>query len=204
MNREVFKMKEGSDPIAFIIDDFYQDPDRVRQLALATPKRADLRFWKGRRSNVFDQETMAELKARFEKIIGRKFKSIQSHFHVCDVDDPLVYHCDQQAWAGAVYLTPDAPVECGTSLWKSRKNGVSTKITPELAQQHGKPAKQLENETFGEGALLDKTKWTEVDRIGNVYNRCALWRGDRIHSCSGYFGHTDQTRRLFQLIFLWE
>ena len=206
MNADSFKINEETtkEPIVFVINDFYQDPDSVRQLALDTPKRADLRFWKGRRSQVIDETHLAHIKARFEEITGRKFKSIQSHFQVCDVDDPLVYHCDSQKWAGAVYLTPDAPPECGTSLWRNKKTGVYRRITEDDARQRGKTIKEVQDETFGEGSLLDRTKWIEIDRIGNVYNRCALWQGGLCHSSSGYFGHTDETRRLFQLFFLHE
>jgi hypothetical protein len=37
-------------------------------------------------------------------------------FQYCTCEDPLVYHADHQRWAATVYLTPDAPYECGTSL----------------------------------------------------------------------------------------
>lgn len=203
LTADVFKMG-NKDPMVFVIDNFYEDPDLVRKWALDTPKYADLRYWKGRRSRQLDESMLADIKKRFEEITGKKYSKIQSHFQVCDVTDPLVYHCDRQIWAGAVYLTPNAPPECGTSLWRSKRNGIWKRITEEDCKARGMTYKEMENETFGNGALLDKTQWEEIDRLGNVYNRCALWQGGLVHSCSGYFGHNDETRRLFQLFFLWE
>jgi hypothetical protein len=203
LNPDTYKMA-NKDPMVFIIDNFFENPDLVRQTALETPKIADLRYWKGRRSQMLNEETLSAIKTRFEEITGVKYSKIQSHFQVCDVTDPLVYHCDQQVWAGAVYLTPNAPVTCGTSLWRSKRNGIWRKISEEDCQRNNKTYREMEQETFGNGALLDKNCWEEIDRIGNVYNRCVLWRGDLVHSCSGYFGHSDETRRLFQLFFLWD
>jgi len=37
--------------------------------------------------------------------------------------DPLVWHHDTQSYAAAVYLTPDAPPQSGTSFWRDRVHG---------------------------------------------------------------------------------
>ena len=201
MNPEVFKLKENNQPIVFIIDNFYENPEAMRQLAMTTPKHENIRYWKGKRSATLDDKIMAPIKKRLEEIIGQDFKFLQSHFHTCEVTEPLVYHSDTQAWAGAVYLTPNAPPECGTSLWRSKRSGLYRAPTEEDAKRLGKTVAQLAHETY-DNAILDKTKWELIDQIGNVYNRCVLWRGDLCHSSSGYFGHNEETQRLFQLLFL--
>jgi mannosyltransferase OCH1-like enzyme len=48
---------------------------------------------------------------------------------------------------------------------------------------------------------LDYTKWEMVDRIGNVYNRLILYRGDLFHVSLDYFGQNIQDGRLFQTFF---
>jgi len=195
-----FALNQSSAPVVYIIDNFYQDPDSIRQLALNTKKNADLRYWKGKRSYPLPQEQISHLKPFFENILHEKISNLRSHFHVCNVEDPLVYHSDSQRWAGAIFLTPDAPPEAGTSLWKSKNSGMRTSPTIEEANKRGITLKELVDLTY-KNALLDETKWENIDRIGNVYNRCAIWRGNLNHSASKYFGHDDQSARLFQLFF---
>ena len=47
----------------------------------------------------------------------------------------------------------------------------------------------------------DMTKWELVDRIGNVYNRLVLYRGDHFHISMDYFGQDINDGRLFQTFF---
>jgi hypothetical protein len=41
-----------------------------------------------------------------------------------------------------------------------------------------------------------------VDRIGNIYNRLILYRGDLFHVSLDYFGRNIADGRLFQTFFL--
>jgi hypothetical protein len=47
----------------------------------------------------------------------------------------------------------------------------------------------------------DMTQWELVDRIGNLYNRLILYRGDLYHTSLDYFGRDLETGRLFQTFF---
>jgi hypothetical protein len=47
----------------------------------------------------------------------------------------------------------------------------------------------------------DLTKWDMVDRIGNVYNRLIMYRGDLFHVSLDYFGRGLEDGRLFQTFF---
>lgn len=184
-----------------IIDNFYQNPDAIRQRALSIYKGDDLRFWKGKRSPALSYQDILHIKSRFEEILGIKItKEFRSHFHVHTAEDPLVYHSDQLRWAAVVYLTPDAPVECGTNLWKSKLSGLRDQPTHVDVERHGKSVEQLIQETYT-NALLDRSKWEMVDQFGNVYNRCVIWNGTLPHSVAGVFGHNDETGRLVQLFF---
>lgn len=188
-------------PEVLVINNFFLNPDEVRQMALQTEKNADIRYFKGYRSAKLSGPMIDQIKARLEELLGEQFRELQSHFHTCEVTDPLVYHSDRQFWAGAVYLNPDAPLDCGTSFWRSKGSGLIRAPTTQDCQERGKTMKEMVDLTYG-NALLDRTKWDLVDRVGNVYNRCVLWRGDLIHSSSGYFGHDASTQRLFLLLFL--
>ena len=45
------------------------------------------------------------------------------------------------------------------------------------------------------------TKWELVDKLGNLYNRLVIYRGDLYHMSLDYFGRDLQTGRLFQTFF---
>lgn len=181
-------------PSVIVVDDFYTYPDEVRALALAQDFAPDLRYHKGKRTNTkfFAPNT----KQIFESLIGRKITrwadfEYNGIFQYCTAEDALVYHSDIQSYAAAVYLTPDAPVETGTSFYRSKKYPSIRKI---------KVDDMSYNEVF-EGGFYDKTKFDLVDTVGNVYNRLVLWDARLIHSASQYFGTDKNNSRLFHLFF---
>ena len=49
--------------------------------------------------------------------------------------------------------------------------------------------------------FLDPSKWEEIDRIGNKYNRFAMWDASLIHAATSYFGKSKESGRLFHMFF---
>jgi hypothetical protein len=47
----------------------------------------------------------------------------------------------------------------------------------------------------------DLTKWKEMDRVGNVFNRLILFNSNRFHMSMDYFGDSKENGRLFQVFF---
>lgn len=181
-------------PDVIVVDNFYENPDEVRELALQQTFNPDLRYHKGQRTatKFIAQNT----KAIFESLLGRKIINWTEHayngiFQYCTSEDPLVYHSDTQSYAAAVYLTPNAPIQCGTSFFRSRKY-------PDIRKVHYKDSNY--DDVF-ENNYYDKTRFEMVDTIGNVYNRLAMWDARMIHAASEYFGTNKQDSRLFHLFF---
>jgi hypothetical protein len=187
------KIRSRLVPEILVVDNFYEDPDATRQLALSQDFRPDLRYHKGYRT---DKQFLAEgTKQVFESLLGRKITRWSEYnyngiFQYCTAEDPLVYHSDMQSYAAAIYLTPDAPIETGTSFFRSKANGAR--------QSHVDDANY--NETF-KGGFYDKTQFEMVDTVGNVYNRLVIWNSKLIHSAAGYFGTDKGNSRLFHLFF---
>ena len=181
-------------PSMIVVDNFYDDPDAVRKIALAQDFNPDLRYHKGKRT---EKKFIAQgTKEYFESLIGRKITNWTNYeyngiFQYCTSEDPLVYHVDTQSYAAAVYLTPDAPIETGTSFYRSR-------VKPEVRKLY------LDDPDYNEvfkGGYYDKTQFDQVDVVGNVYNRLAIWDSRLIHSASQYFGNNKENSRLFHLFF---
>jgi len=178
-----------SQPRLWVVDDFYDDPDGVRELALNLQYISNLDIYKGYRSHEVYRPLI--IKEAFEKIIGKKIHNWEhSHngkFQWTQPEDLLVYHYDNQSYAGMVYLAPEAPYECGTQLLAG-KTGARTRNDPAIAGCF-------------DGGFYDKTHFKVVDRIGNIYNRLVIFDASCIHSAMEYFGSKVGDARLVHLFF---
>lgn len=118
---------------------------------------------------------------------------MNGRFQITYAGEPLVYHCDSQKWAAMIYLTPNAPFECGTTLY-------AHKITK--ARSYNDPGWDYSWKDTNLGDLhLDGTFFEPVDVLGNVYNRLVIFDGSNIHAASKYFGQIDSNARLWHMFF---
>lgn len=187
-----------------VVDDFYEDPDYVREFALRQVF-VDGGIGKGYMGNRTGDFFFApDMKYAFESIIGKKINNwydgdyCNGVFQYCTKGDRLVYHCDEQDWAGAIYLNPNAPYNTGTSFYASKRNG-----------QRGGSGCELDCSTVfkpekDEDPFLNPNLYEKVDEVGNIYNRLVLWDASLIHAASEYFGENPENpenSRLFHLFF---
>ena len=93
-------------------------------------------------------------------------------------------------WAGVLYLTPNAPLTAGTAFY-NLYDGTTCKSDMDF----------LGNKEEVDKWSQDMTKWKEVDRVGNVFNRLILFNSNRFHMSMDYFGDTKENGRLFQVFF---
>lgn len=183
---------------AWIVDDFYEDPDAVRDFALSQDymQGGIGRGFIGSRTN--EQFLFDGLKERFEEIMGKKITKWEDYgmngrFQFSFAGEPLVYHCDSQKWGAMIYLTPNAPYSCGTTLYAHKKNGARTYYD----EGWDEAWKDKEGDPH-----LDGTHFEPVDVLGNDYNRLVIFDASAIHSASQYFGHYDaKNARLWQMFF---
>ena len=188
-----FSINTETKPRLWIIDNFYNDPYAVRDFALKQEFYSDIDWYKGNRTK--EQFIVPGTKEAFERIIGKKIVRWTEHhgmcgrFQYCTAQDDLVYHCDDQTFAGMVYLTPNAPFSCGTSLFAHKKTGLRNE-------------NDFGNfDIFSETGFYDKSKFELVDTAGNVFNRLVLFDAKCIHSANEYFGTDITNSRLFHLFF---
>lgn len=175
----------------FVVDNYYANPDVIRNYALTQVEyEEDNRWYKGLRSKtVYRPEGMKE---SFEHIIGQKIVDFESGyngvFQIMRSHDQQVYHFDTQRWAAMIYLTPNAPLESGTRLHRSRRNFTRHRDEPDA------------NEAF-RGDFYDSTQFDIADAAANIYNRLVIMDAGCFHSAGPYFGNTLETGRLTHLFF---
>jgi len=186
-----------------VVDDFYNYPDAVRAYALAQEYKGNLNNYKGSRS--INKMHFDGTKQAFEYILNKKITNWENHIHndvfqFCVAQDSLVYHSDCQTYAAMIFLSPDAPVETGTSFYKSKNNGLMREPTEIDCQALDKSFEQLSIEMYN-GNFYDKTRWELVNTVGNVYSRLVIFDAKRVHAASGYFGDNIKNSRLFHIFF---
>ena len=194
-------------PGMIVIDNFYNDPMAVREIALQQEFESS-GYHKGERTKF--KLTVPGTKEKIEAVLGKKITDWdeQAHntvFQWCKPSDPIVYHYDNQHYAAMVFLTPDAPPDCGTSFYRHKKE---TWLDRELeVGKNGikdEEQKQLLDSTLigsQHDDFLDPTKWELTDSIGNKFNRFVMFDSKQIHAASKYFGTSKETGRLFHMMF---
>ena len=182
-------------PGVWIVDNFYQDPDAIRKMALEQEydQGGIGKYYIGNRTR--QQFLFPGLKEEFEYIMNRRIEKWEEHgmngrFQVCREGEPLVYHCDPQQWAGMLYLTPNAPYQSGTSTHALKGTDVRHISDPDIAKCF-RPGSQN----------LDRTIFEPVDTFGNVYNRLVIFNAGYLHSATDYFGYNNDNCRLWQMFF---
>jgi len=170
-----------------IIDNFYTNPDAVRNFALSQEFSVKGNY-PGSRTRPFftnDVKEAIEYNMQFAGKITNTYESsgYTGAFQLATAQDRTWIHSDPyNMWAGVCYLTPDAPASGGTGLFKHKRTGEHKKVTQDW-----------------EG--YDNTKWELFDRLGNKYNRLIIYRGDLFHASLDYFGDNLHNGRLFQTFF---
>lgn len=190
LRHEDFQLNETPNKRLFVVDNFYKDPYKVREMALQCNLQPNIQYYKGLRSaEVYRTEEMKEV---FESIIGVKINNwhyaINGCFQITSSADPQVYHCDQQTWAAMIYLTPNAPIQSGTRLHIHKKTGLSHGSQPGIGA------------AFANGHY-DSTEFDVSAEAGNVFNRLVIMDARHIHSAGSYFGSNNSNSRLVQLFF---
>lgn len=199
-----------------IFDDFYPDPDKIRNIALNCKYDEEAGNWPGFNSqNRYFENWQANF---FEWFTGEKVVpspgSACGMFRVTYEDSPYkqLIHFDprdKQVWAGVCYLslpssytnTDGSIKDAGTKFWKHKEFGFE-KVP--MSQEEGKKygfnsIKDLK--LFLETDGMDENKWHLLDNISIKYNRLVLFRPWLWHSIAGQFGKTKEDARLTQLYF---
>lgn len=174
-----------------IVENFYQDPDSMRQYALSQEFKVKGNY-PGLRTDAIYDDWRNYIKTYLEeKILHRKITNFPAGYNTAfqfttKYDYTWVHH-DDTSWAGVLYLTPNAPIESGTGIYRHKETGI-------YAHQEGLPDYNEIKNTYED--------WELVATAGNIYNRLVLYRGNYYHrSILPGFGDTPANARLFQTFF---
>jgi len=184
-----------------VVDNFYANPLELRHLILRQDFHV-LGNYPGRRTVSYATE---ELKTTIQGYMREKISDFpipnangsdaaltyNGAFQYTTSRDRSWVHMDGfNNWAGVLFLSLRAPVTSGTCFYKF-EDGTMTEADQII----------INNKALTDLASQDMTKWTLVDRIGNLFNRLVLFKSKRFHMSQDYFGTTKEDGRLFQVFF---
>ena len=180
-----------------IVDDFYPDPDALRERALAL-EYTEPEGLTGFRSPPLHPDGVRE---RIEETLGRHLEAWERASEPRGANGVFFLAFDEGERAEVpgihwdepedfvtmlVYLTPGLPPDCGTSLWRHRATGLSERPTADDAAALETSVEALEEAIVADAE--DRSAWEKIDRIGHVYNRAVFYRAGRLHSATRHHG----------------
>lgn len=195
-----------------VISDFYDNPDEIRKYALAQ-KYTYCHEIKGI-NYVFPGSRTKELRELSQSLYEKVCKKLITIFHLPEHDvmrwqidtsfqivegeygRGLIHQDANTVFAGVLYLTPEAPLNAGTSLF--RKNAkYDEALYWKIIKENDEHFKNKAPIDFSYHDMFD-----EVVRVNNVYNSLILFEGDIHHCANDFFGDTPQNSRLAQVFFV--
>lgn len=191
-----------------VVDNFYEDPDSVRDYALGLQYAKYSRQWYSSALEIRDNE----LKGKGIRLAHDAIKSRLAEITQSTIDDStwatsgdgwngafhykkmrlfrnrstIHNHCGRLedvniGWSGLVYLSPNPKNDSGTSIWLQRKTG-----------------KAYSRESIYDNRTDD---YDLVIRIKNQYNRLVLFNASVLHMGDKGYGLSMKKARLFQTFF---
>ena len=193
-----------------MIDDFYEDPLKLREVALGTtyPEPDPGAYYPGKNSKNFvlppNTNEMFSFILR-EKVAGMRDQA-HGHFRysLASSQRPAEVHIDPGAsWAGVISLTLDKDCQGGTEFFPHKRFGThGAPLTDQEAKKiYGiKTRREVVRQIiYDDGHHLDR--WDHVMTLPMRFNRCVLFRPWLWHTSGVDFGDTMENGRLVQLLF---
>ena len=178
------------------VSDFYSNVDEVRNFILTQDFNLSGNYPNLRTKSFLDDNLKKSIQDIIKPMAGNVTwwgDESTGAFQFTTANDRSWIHVDNTDWAGVCYLTPDAPLSAGTGLFRNKES--------KKRMWNGKNKLYEEPLSEHKSDYYDMTKWELVDRIGNLYNRLILYRGDLFHTSLDYFGRDLESGRLFQTFF---
>ena len=200
---------------ATCVDNFYTEPDRVREFALKQIFHPSTGTWPGSRTACLSQIDPNFFQSFCNKVFSvfanpndiKKYYIVSS-FQLIDKfdNDPNSpknkgwIHYDQDClFAGIIYLTPGADLNSGTSIFKLVND--STLDNDSYCKQDFYLGKDIPG-NYDETLLKHNGSYVETIRFNNLYNRLICFDSSQPHGVNTFYTSGDP--RLTQVFFVHE
>lgn len=190
-------MKSGFNALDSIVirDDFYPDPDQLRQLALnksyqepppGTPRLAVTAICNEAESrDMYERLQLYLPQMPDNKVVGA---NILFRYTLANAQKKVFCHVDGCANAGIVYLSKPEHCAGGTTIYRHKPTG------DEIYRRQNR---QLYD-------FRDPSQWEVIREVEMVYNRLLMYPGQLFHAITPvFFGDSIDNARLTQNVFIY-
>jgi hypothetical protein len=208
-----------------IVDNFYEDPDLVRDFALSLEYHSAAEkyrttgydgMWPGVRTKLISDIDQLFYNTFTRKLFGlffdfdttniqfdieTKFQKINSFSNDRNHIKNLGWvHCDPAIFTAVVYLNPDDHLYSGTSIYKLKDGNEANETLKNFSLRHlGEKYNEKEYEIEKKN---HNGKFVETVKIENVYNRLVLFERGVYHGVPTYYSESNNPR-LTQISFVY-
>ena len=190
-----------------IIDNFYDNPDSIRDLALSCeyhPEKVSKGYpngnapWPGKMSK--EAYSPNNVDAIVSKLLHKNLRQMRQldsgMFRISKKTNDVgmfdnMLHADSHEdiyYAGVVYLSEDHQNTPGTIFYERNSTGTDRLTSIDELK-----------EIVRLGEFNDLSKWTVLTSSNVVYNRLIVYPASKFHGIGPVFGSTDDTARIVQL-----
>lgn len=196
-----------------VVDNFFDDPDEVRRFALAQEYEKDPNsVWPGSRSKLLHELHPLFFEQLFNKLfsifytntlaevawgVDALFQKVEGGYGDGWVHTDSAYTSPedkrQVVMSGIIYLTPNMPINSGTSIYRLKKGVLAPHtVMNTFKQQHYNGA--LTKEDTESYRRMNNDQYEETVRVGSVYNRLVTFEANQHHAAQSFFGEGDESR----------
>lgn len=213
MSEFVYKSPEKKNDKKFYpicVDNFFNDPDKIRKWALSLPMTASKNGdWPGVRtkplheinedflnpfllkvfSSYFDLSSQS-IKWESSNVVFQKIKKFSNN----EKDNKNIgwIHKDKSFdFAGLIYLTPNINLTSGTSLYNLKKGADILSYNMQDAKRRLYQNKKISNKTYDKLILNNFNNFYETINFSNVYNRMIAYDAQEYHRANNFFSNTE-------------
>ena len=194
-----------------IIDNFFDNPNQIRDIALNCEfgRHEDSTF-PGLRTRMIAGINETLYRTITENVLGLFWDlsrdQLEVRFETYFQFIPKQYgpggwaHFDKSAtFAGVIYMTPDAPRDCGTSICRQ------TTVEPVYNFDIRNDFYQGKDVDYNDYCIAKDSHNSQFDHtlsVDNVFNRMVLYDGNDGHRENGYFGTDLHDSRMTVVFFV--
>jgi hypothetical protein len=194
-------------PHVIVIDEFLQDPDRLREKALTLKYASEGRYPGlnstekiaiGGLDNIVSQLVYEPVRA----LTDRDGSHGNCRVSLAEHSEPGRIHVDRSYWSGILYLSRPEDCRGGTEFFRHLPTGTDhLPLTQEALNDTGYETYEALKEQILDKDVHDRSKWELTMTVPMRYNRLVLLQPQYWHTAGPGFGDSLENGRLVYLMF---
>ena len=201
-----------------VLDNFYENPDLVRQFALSLDYHTSLEGrWPGKRTSLLHEVNLSFFDTFCNKLfslfydldyipvnynVSTNFQSISNYSENPDskLNGGWIHRDIESVCSGVIYLNPNPQENTGTNIYSQIDKNIVSPISEKFKLYKGEePVDEFE---YTQQILENNSNFEETINIKNVYNRMILFEGGVYHGVQSLYSSLEP--RLTQVFFVYK